>query len=163
MDPIGPDPTEQPLPRWVARLVEAVQPATARADRLGGMDLFDGFRWGELEEFAGLFEEVDVARGARLTTQGRLDSRLWLLAEGEALVSADARPLRVVGPGGLAGVPGMLYSTASPETTIALRQLRAFAAGPAEFRQLVRHPRMRRRLTALAGEQLRAGRLAKLR
>jgi CRP-like cAMP-binding protein len=127
------------------------------------MDLFEGFRWAELEGFAGLFEEVGVARGARLTVQGRPDRRLWVISEGEALVSADARPLRVIGHGGAAGVAGMLHSIASPETTTALRPLRALVAGRPEFAELVRNSRMRRRLTALAGEQLRSRRLAKLR
>ncbi len=127
------------------------------------MTLFGEYRWPDLEAVAALFTEIEVARGARLTVQGRPDSRLWLISEGEALVSADARPLRVIGPGEAAGVPGMLYSIASPETTIALSAIRALAAGPDEFAELVSDHRIRRRLTALAGDQLRSRRLAKLR
>src|SRR5581483_5239252 len=142
---------------------ELLWPLSARADRLGAMPLFDDFRWSELEAVAALFEQFEVARGTRLTVQGRPDHRLWLIASGEALVSADARPLRVIGPGDAAGVPGMLYSIASPETTIALAAIRGLATGVSQFEELASDDRIRRRLTALAGDQMRSRRLAKLR
>ena len=163
MDPIRPDPAEPTSPRWVTRLVKALQPIGARADRLGAMTLFADFRWAELESLAALFEDAEVGRGARLTVQGRQDARFWLISAGEALVSADARPLRVIGPGEPVGVPGMMYSVASPETTIALGAIQALTAGPAQFEELISDARIRRRLTALAGDQLRSRRLAKLR
>jgi hypothetical protein len=52
----------------------------------------------------------------------------------------------------------MLYRIESPETTIALSPIRALSAGPEQFRELLRQATIRRRLTALAGEQLRRGR-----
>jgi hypothetical protein len=70
--------------------VEILQPLSVRADRLGSMALFDGFMWSELEAAAALFQDVEVQRGTRLTVQGKPDSKLWLLVDGEALVSADA-------------------------------------------------------------------------
>jgi CRP-like cAMP-binding protein len=148
------------LPGWIARLVETLQPLSVRADRMGSMDLFAGCRWTELERLAPLFDEVEITRGSRLTVQGRPDSRLWLIVEGEALVSADARPLRVAGHGDALGVTGMLYSIASPETTIALGAMRALTAGKPDFSELLEDDRIRRRLTALAGEQARSRRLA---
>ena len=155
--------SKQGAQTWVARLVEAIQPLSIRADRLGSLALFKALRWSDLEEIAPLFEEAEVARGTRITVQGRPDTHFWLILAGEALVSADARPLRVIGHGDAAGVPGMLYSIASPETTIALGPIRALTAGPDAFAELVADPRIRLRLTALAGDQLRSRRLAKLR
>jgi CRP-like cAMP-binding protein len=162
LESIGTDP-QQSGPGWVAKLLEILQPLTVRADQLGSMPLFDGFMWSELEAVAALFEEVEVTRGTRLTVQGRPDSKLWLLVDGEALVSADARPLRVAGHGDVAGVAGMLYPVRSPETTIALSSIRALAAGPDEFAELVKMAPIRFRLTALAGDQPRARRLSRLR
>jgi CRP-like cAMP-binding protein len=52
--------------------------------------------------------------------------------------------------GDLVGLSSMFYATNSPETTIALSSIRAFEAGPAEFRQLVKHRPIRRRLAAAA-------------
>ena len=72
------------------------------------MELFRGLRWSELEFAAGLLYETDVDRGTRMTVQGRPNSRLYLITEGEALVSANARPLRVAGAGvaiGIASIP----------------------------------------------------------
>jgi CRP-like cAMP-binding protein len=94
-----------------------------------------------------------------MTVQGRPNSRLYLITEGEALVSADARPLRVAGIGDPIGVGGMLYGINSLETTIALSPIRALAAETAQFRELARHRPIRLRLTAAAGDQLRTRRL----
>ena len=144
---------------WVARLVEVLQPVSVRADRLGSMELFAGLRWSELEFAASLLQEAEVDRGTRMTVQGRPTSRLYLITEGEALVSADARPIRVTSKGDPIGVSGMLYGINSRETTIALSPIRALAAEPVQFRELTRHRPIRLRLTAAADDQLRARRL----
>lgn len=150
--------TKSTGPGWVSRLVEVLQPLSIRADRLASMDVFAGLRWSELEFAAGLVDEVEIARGTRMTAQGRLCPKLWLITEGEALVSADARPLRVATHGDVIGIATMMYGIKSPETTIALTPVRALAAGSAQFRQLIGHRSIRLRLTAAAGDQLRARR-----
>ncbi len=125
------------------------------------MPLFEGLGRPELEAAADLLEEVEVKRGTRLTVEGRPDSRFWLLIDGEALISADARPLRVAGHGDAVGLAGMLHPVGSPETTIALGRIRALAAGPAEFGELVKMDPIRLRLAALAGDRPRARRLSR--
>ena len=143
----------------VLSALRILQPATVKADTLGSMNLFRELPWPELEAAASHFEELAVPRGARLTVQGHAVGRLTLLVSGEALVSADARPLRVIGHGDAVGLPGMLYRIKSHETTIALSPIRAFSAGPGEFRILLRQATIRRRLTAMAADQLRGRRL----
>lgn len=133
---------------WVARLVEVLQPLSVRADRLAGMEIFAGLRWSDLEFVADLFEESEVERGTRMTVQGRPASRLWLITRGEALVSANARPLRVAGYGDAVGLPSMLQGGGSPDTTIALGTMRALSAAPDQFRELVGRPAVRERLVA---------------
>jgi CRP-like cAMP-binding protein len=140
-------------PGWMSRLVEVLQPASMRADRLASTALFAGLAWPDLEFAAGILTETLVERGVRMTVQGRPTSRLWLILEGEALVSADARPIRVAVPGDLVGLPSMFYATHSHETTIALSSIRAFEAGSSEFRQLVKHRTIRQRLAAAAKRQ----------
>ena len=139
----------------ISRLVEVLQPLSARADQLGSMALFDGFRWTDLEELAANLDEVRVPRGTRMTVQGRMDNRFWLIVDGEALVSADARPLRVAGHGDPVGLSGVIYGIRSPETTIALAPIRPLTAGPHQFQELIAAHSLRRRLTALAGDHLR--------
>jgi CRP-like cAMP-binding protein len=85
-----------------------------------------------------------------MTVQGRPSSRLWLILEGEALISADARPIRVATRGDLVGLASMFFATNSMETTIALSSIWAFEAGPSEFRQLIKHRPIRQRLAAAA-------------
>ena len=130
----------------MTRLVEVLQPLSVRADRLGSIELFAGLSWTELEFAAGCLSETTIERGTRMTVQGRPSSRLWLITQGEALVSADARPLRVAGPGDVVGGVTMLHGRESSETTLALSLIRAFEAGPEQFRDLIRRPPIRRRL-----------------
>ena len=133
---------------WVARLVEVLQPLSLRADRLAGMELFAGLRWSDLEFAAGLLYETEVERGTRMTVQGRPSSRLLLITQGEALVSANARPLRVVGYGDAVGTAALLKGGGSPETTIALSAIHAFTTGQEQFRELASRPSIRARLIA---------------
>lgn len=135
---------------WVARLVEVLQPLSIRADRLAGMALFAGLRWSDLEFAADLLQDTGLERGTRMTVQGRPSARLWLITQGEALVSADARPLRVAGYGDAVGLATLLHGGGSPETTIALSPIRALVAGPDEFRELVGRTAIRERLVAAA-------------
>lgn len=135
-------------PTWIARLVEVLQPVRIRADRLAATQLFAGVARADLELAAGLMSEALVDRGTRMTVQGAPASKLWLILEGQALVSADARPIRVAGPGQLVGLRSMLDATDSPETTIALSPIRAYEADAAQFRKLMAHRRLRARLTA---------------
>jgi CRP-like cAMP-binding protein len=134
----------------MSRLVEVLQPASVRADRLGATEAFAGLAWPDLELAAGILTEALVERGARMTVQGKPSSRVWLILEGEALVSADARPIRVATRGDLVGLASMFFATNSMETTIALSSIRAFEAGPSEFRQLIKHRPIRQRLAAAA-------------
>jgi CRP-like cAMP-binding protein len=150
--------TELAAPGWVSRLVEVLQPVSVRADRLGSLAILAGLGWPDLEFAAGLLRETLIERGTRMTVQGRPSSRLWLISEGEALVSADARPIKVAGRGDTVGLAALLCSVNSLETTIALTSIRAFEAGPAELGQLIGRRSIRRRLEVSAGEQLRARR-----
>ncbi len=140
--------SEQSSISWVARLVEVLQPLSLRADRLAGMELFAGLRWSDLEFAADLLHEAELERGTRMTVQGRPSSHLWLITQGEALVSANARPLRVVGYGDAVGIAPLLNGGGSPETTIALSPIRALTAGQDQFHQLASRPSIRARLVA---------------
>jgi CRP-like cAMP-binding protein len=118
----------------MSRLVEVIQPTSIRADRLGATQAFAGLARPDLELAAGILTETLVERGARMTVQGRPSTKLWLILEGEALVSADARPIRVATHGDLVGLTSMFYVTNSAETTIALSSIRQRLAAAAKRR-----------------------------
>ena len=152
----------QPRPKmesgtWLTRVVEVLQPISLRADRLAATETFSGLPRQDLELAATELNETLVERGTRLTVQGKLGGRFWLILEGQALVSADARPLRVVAAGDLVGLAGMLYRAGSPETTIALSPIRALEADHEQFNRLMAHKPIRTRLVAAAGVPTRAG------
>jgi CRP-like cAMP-binding protein len=137
---------EPSSPGWISKLVEVLQPLSGRADRLGSIELFAGLSWTELEFAAGCLNETTVERGTRMTVQGRPSSRRWLIA----LVSADARPIRIAARGDVVGGATILHGLESPETTIALSSIRAFEAGPEQFRELIGQASIRRRLAELS-------------
>src|SRR5260370_13607785 len=105
---------------------------------------------------AGL-KETRVGGGPRLTVQGRLTDGFWLIVEGQALVSADARPLRVAAAGDIVGLAGMLDRSGSPETTIALSPIRALEAGHEELNRLMTRKPIKARLAAAAAPTRRSG------
>ena len=126
---------------WVVRLMELLQPLSLRADRLAGMELFAGLQWSDLEFAADLLHETNLERGARMTVQGRPTAQLCLIT---------ARPLRVVGYGDAVGLTSLLERRGSAETTIALSPIRALAADPDAFRELVARPAIGQRFAAAA-------------
>jgi CRP-like cAMP-binding protein len=133
-------------PTWINRLVEVLQPVSVRADRLAATALFAGLERADLELAASQVTEALIGRGTRMTVQGVPVSRLWVILEGQALVSADARPLRVARYGDLVGLRSMARSSPSPETTIALSPIRAFAADRSQFQRLMAQRPLRARL-----------------
>ncbi len=136
---------------WLSRLVEALKPERMRANRLGSMGVFRGLDWPDLEFAAEFLVETLVERGTRMTVQGRPSSRLWIIADGQALLSADARPIRVATRGNVIGGMTMLHGRPSHETALALTPIQAFEAGPEQFRELIAHRTLRHRLTAAVG------------
>ena len=134
----------------MARLVEVLQPLSLRADRLAGMEAFAGLRWSDLEWAAETLAETTVERGTRLSVQGRRPTRLWLIIDGEALVSKDARPIRVAASGDAVGLKGMLNGRRSPETAIALSPMRALVADAVAFQSLLARPSIGARLLSAA-------------
>lgn len=142
---------------WLTRVVEILQPVSMRADRLAATETFGGLPRQELELAAAELRETLVERGTRLTVQGRPVDTFWLIVEGQALVSADARPLRVAAAGDIVGLAGMLARAGSPETTIALSQIRAFEAGHEQLHRLMARRPIKARLMAAAGVTARTG------
>ena len=142
--------------KWLSRVVEILQPTSVRADRLAAAELFAGLARPDLELAASHVRETLVERGARMTVQGKPAARLWLILEGQALASTDARPLRVVSRGDLVGLVSMVHRANSSETTIALSPIRAFVLDADGFRGLMANRRVRARLTAAASPRRRS-------
>jgi CRP-like cAMP-binding protein len=142
-------PGQASKPGWVSRLFEVLQPIGLRADRLASTGLFSGLPWSEMEFAASCLGETPIKRGCRMTIQGQELASFWLILEGRALVSADARPLRVAMRGDVVGLSCMLHGVKSTETTVALSSIHAFEADRAQLARLMSHRRIRLRLASL--------------
>ena len=92
--------------------------------------------------------EVTLERGTRMTVQGEPLSKAWLILDGLAMVSANARPLRIAGQGDLVGLTNMAAATRSSETTIVLSPVRAFEADARNLDQLMAAASATRRSSA---------------
>jgi len=73
-----------------------------------------------------------------------VDPAVCRLAEGRSRVAAR---------GDVVGGATLLSQLNSPETTIALTSIRAFEAGPQQFRELIRDRSIRRRLATINGSR----------
>ena len=93
-------------------------------------------------------DEVTLQPGTRMTVQGELLSKAWLILEGRAMVSADARPLRIAGQGDVVGLTSAAGAPLAGETTIALSAVRAFETDALGLDQLMAAASARRRSSA---------------
>jgi CRP/FNR family transcriptional regulator, cyclic AMP receptor protein len=83
--------------------------AATKVATLQKAELFRHFDHRQLEEVAGITDEVHLERGTVLCEQGRVAQECWVVIEGEADVEIGDRTLvGVVGPGESVGEMGLL-------------------------------------------------------
>src|SRR2546421_12254684 len=69
------------------------------AERLGKIELFEGFSRDELQRVAELVEEVDAESGAVLVEQGKPGTEAYIVLEGEAVFEVGGERKGTIGPG----------------------------------------------------------------
>ncbi len=79
-----------------------------KAAALGELALFHNLSDKELIELAHHVDEVSVAEGTALTTQGESGDAFYYLVEGEAEVSRDGTVIADLGPGDVVGEMALL-------------------------------------------------------
>jgi CRP-like cAMP-binding protein len=96
----------------------------------------------ELEDLARLVDEVDVAEGTTLISQGEIGQEAFVIVEGWAAVTVHGEPVAALGPGEFVGEVAMLDHGRRTASVIAKTPMRLLAIGPAAFATFVDRPRV---------------------
>ena len=99
-----------------------------KADVIASIPLFGGLTKREVSEIAKLVDEMDVAEGTTLATQGEVARQVVVILSGSAVVRRSGRKVAEVGPGDIVGEIGLVTHrprnatvvTATPATILVL-------------------------------------------
>ena len=86
--------------------------------RLLELSLFSGLSKRERKRLAPLIEEVEVAAGRTLASEGDLAHELFVIEEGTAAVSKDGTPIAELGPGDFFGEIALLEGDRRRTSTV---------------------------------------------
>ena len=75
----------------------------SKVDLIASVPLFKGLSRRELAQVAKLMDEVDVAAGHVLMTQGEIGRQMFVVARGRVAVERNGQKINELGPGGAAG------------------------------------------------------------
>ena len=110
----------------------------------------------ELCSLAALFDEAVVDEGELLAREGEPGRKLFLIVEGEVLVSLRGEAIATVGAGEFVGEMTLFERAPRAATLTALTPTRVLVAGSGSFGALLNQPAVLRRLAATLASRLRA-------
>jgi CRP/FNR family cyclic AMP-dependent transcriptional regulator len=94
-----------------------------RHDMIRALPLFAGCTPEELDEIDRLADEVHVAAGRTVMTQGDLGQEFALIVEGEAAIVKDGVTVATIGPGDYFGEVALLESINRTASVVAMTDL----------------------------------------
>jgi len=109
----------------------------SKMDVLRSTRLFSGCTKRELDSIDRLCTLVFAEKGFVLTTQGAPGRECFVIADGEASVTVNGRPVAKVGPGECVGEMSLLDGGRRTATVTALTEMNVLALGGLEFRSLL--------------------------
>src|SRR4051794_5910359 len=107
------------------------------AERLAGIDLFEGLGPAELDEVAELVEEVDAEVGAVLTEQGKPGQECYVIVSGEASVDVGLDRVATLGAGDLVGEMALIDNQPRSATVRAVTPMKLLSLDADRFRTLL--------------------------
>jgi CRP/FNR family transcriptional regulator, cyclic AMP receptor protein len=111
----------------------------AKVDLIKAVPLFAECSKKELNEVAGIADEIDLSEGKELTTQGRPGREFFVLVEGNADVKKSNRRVNQLGPGDFFGEISLVKQTPRTATVVATSPVRALVITDRSFRSLMEH------------------------
>src|SRR5437764_13004829 len=137
---------------FVPRIAKTVDP---KVGILRSVPTLSGLANRDLARLASHFDDVCVDAGERLIREGEPGREIFLVVDGEAVVSLRDDALATVGPGEFVGEMTLFDRVPRSATVTALTPVRVLVAGAGSFGTLLANPAVLRRLGATLARRLR--------
>ena len=111
----------------------------AKVELIKGVPLFSECSRKELDEIAGIADEIDLREGKELTREGRPGREFLVLVEGSADVKKGSRRINQLGPGDFFGEISLVTRRPRTATVVATSPVRALVITDRSFRTLLDH------------------------
>lgn len=104
---------------------------------ISGVPLFAQCSKAELQEIAAIADEIDIAEGKELTTEGSPGREFFVIIEGTASVAQDGDQINDLGPGDFFGEVALVKDTPRTATVTATSPVRALVVTRQNFKRLI--------------------------
>lgn len=111
----------------------------AKVELIKGVPLFTECSRKDLNEIAGIADEIDLREGKELTKEGRPGREFFVLIEGEADVKKGSRRVNTLGPGDFFGEIALVAQRPRTATVVTTAPVRALVITDRSFRSLLEH------------------------
>jgi CRP-like cAMP-binding protein len=111
----------------------------AKVELIKRVPLFAECSRKELNEVAGIADEIDLREGKELTTQGRPGREFFVLVEGTADVKKGSRRVNQLGAGDFFGEISLVRQVPRTATVVATSPVRALVITDRSFRSMLEH------------------------
>jgi CRP-like cAMP-binding protein len=137
-------------------IVRAMSTNDQALQLLAGVDLFEDLSKADLKKIQGLSKELTFKAGEDVITQHGRGGRFYLVTEGEAVVSINGRPNRLLAPGDYFGEMSLIDGEPRSATITARTPLRTFTLASFNFRPLMlKHPTITYKLLVAMSRRVR--------
>jgi len=111
----------------------------AKVELIKAVPLFAECSKRDLNEIAGIADEIDLREGKELTIEGKQGREFFVLIEGEADVKKGSRRINRLGPGEFFGEISLVTRRPRTATVTATTPVRALVVTDRSFRALLEH------------------------
>jgi CRP/FNR family transcriptional regulator, cyclic AMP receptor protein len=111
----------------------------AKVELIRGVPLFSELGRRELDEVAGIADEIDLPAGKELTVEGQPGREFMVIVEGDASVRQGDREINRLGAGDFFGEIALLENRPRTATVTAETPIRALVITDRSFRTLLDH------------------------
>jgi CRP-like cAMP-binding protein len=116
-----------------------------KTDLISKVPLFASCSKGERQEIAAIADEIDIAEGKELTTEGSPGREFFVIIDGTASVAQDGEQINDLGPGDFFGEVALVKDTPRTATVTATSPVRALVVTRQNFKRLIeRQPEIER-------------------
>ena len=109
----------------------------AKTELISRVPLFSQCSKGELQEIGAIADEIDIAEGKELTTEGSPGREFFVIIEGTASVAQDGDQINDLGPGDFFGEVALVKDTPRTATVTATSPVRALVVTRQNFKRLI--------------------------